>query len=445
MIVISTIASMAPRPTGNRPTSASRIAGTFLRAAMGPIEYAASCLLGNKIQTGIEELAPLGLVESYQRGLGEVARLVGVPRADVERAMPMHEVAMLEGRLRESHARAIAAWKLHAGQFGFFDVVTALTLDGRRPDIGTCLERVAGKVKHDRELAEPLEALSVDVTAWSDLVARSRHVLEDVDWLAAALRRRVIFRVALAVSVVVVLFGLTAAIVGVRLARDAAANRVATVADCDAKNLSEKDLKWATEAQRAAVRDKMARCEAERVRVEAAERAAREEEERAEKAREAAAARKLACDTLASDVERGSLSDGSRKIAGPLADLIDRIARKQLEAGDDVPAAAGVPCPDTPAVMQQIDASFSRAVMTDPGPWLQKDALSPSVRKTLVDHKGELSRALVIALSTTAERTAKTYLDRGDKAILARAKHLCGLARDLGMPGHQSCTAVEKM
>ena len=122
-----------------RSGGAGKIGGVFLRAAAGPLSFAASCISGNKIQKGLEELEPSGLADAFDRGVGEVAKLVGVPKAEVDRVLPLEEVAAVQERLRHSHGLAIEAWRLHAGQFGFFDAVTALTVDGRPVEIGLCL------------------------------------------------------------------------------------------------------------------------------------------------------------------------------------------------------------------------------------------------------------------------------------------------------------------
>src|SRR5689334_20277893 len=141
----------------------AKIVGTFLRAALGPIQFAASLVTANKVRQGIDELAAEPLMSALTRGIGDVATLASVPKSDIEASLPMVEFNAVAGRLARSQPSAIEAWNLHAGQTGFLDIITALTVDGRKPEIGRCLERVAKKVSADEALARPLLALATDV------------------------------------------------------------------------------------------------------------------------------------------------------------------------------------------------------------------------------------------------------------------------------------------
>ena len=430
---------------GGASSPQRRIAGVFLRAAMGPVEYAGGCIMGNKIVTGLEELAPEGLVDALRRGIADVAKLAGVARAEVEALLPMGDIGIVAQRLRVSQPRALAAWRQHAGQFGFLDVVTALTIDGRRPEIGLCLERVAGKVVHDRHLAEPLEALSVDITAWEDLVIRCRHILEDRGWLGRALRKRMLKRFIIGGLAFVALVSLTVVIVSRRIQRDDAARRIAAVADCDAHTISEADFGWATEAERAQLKEKTERCEQARAEAEAEKKRQAEAEERERAAREKREAREKACQTLADDVEKGSLSEPSKQTAEKSAALLERIAKKALSDSDAGPTDPVLPCADDAAVKKRLEAAFVAALLVDPLLWARRADPSPLTSSLLAEKKGALPDNGLIGLADNAERSAKSALARGDLGKMATAKRLCALAKSLEVAGHAGCNALEKM
>jgi hypothetical protein len=424
-----------------RSGGAGKIGGVFLRAAAGPLSFAASCISGNKILKGLEELEPSGLADAYQRGIAEVARLVGVPKVEVERVLPLEEAHAITERMRVSHARALDAWRLHAGQFGFFDAVTALTVDGRPVEIGLCLERVAGKVRADKPLSEPLFALAADVTAWHDLVVRTRHILEDRGWLAAAYRRRILLRVALLAIPLLVLVAFTVGVVTVRLKRDAVARLLSPEDACAASEIPASALEWANEAQLAELEAKKKACGERRE----AERRKHEEDERreaeAKRAREEREGRERACAALADELEKGALTDATRALRGQSDALLERVAKRSLLPEDLGPADPAFPCSDTPA-KSRLEAAYASALLGDVSVWTQRGDPGKYAHAALVTKKADIPTNALLGLADNAERTAKTGLTGGDPVTIARAKRLCALAKDLGVPGRGSCNAV---
>ena len=85
--------SRGSAPPPSSPHSSSKIIGAFLRAALGPIQYAAGLITANKVVKGIEELAAEPLESAVKRGIGDVAKLVGLPRAEIEAALPTADFA----------------------------------------------------------------------------------------------------------------------------------------------------------------------------------------------------------------------------------------------------------------------------------------------------------------------------------------------------------------
>lgn len=423
---------------------ARRIGGTFLRAAMGPIEYAAGCILANRIQNGLEELAPDALLAGYQRGISDVAKLVGVSRGDVEPMLPMAEAERVGQRLLLSQQNALAAWKLHAGPFGFIDVITALTVDGRRPDIGLCIERLAQKVRHDTALSLPLLELARDMTDYVDLVASTRAQLEEGAWLERTLRKRQMKRIGFASIAVLSLIALTTSVVVLRLNRDDAEALVANAADCEAGRLTDEELRWGTEETLKARDDKRAAC-AEREAAEkkqAEERAAQEEKERA--AAEVIAKRSAACKLLGDEAAAGSLSEAALGTAAAHGELVKRIAAKKLVAADYGPEDPSFPCTDTKDG-ERLEAAFKTALLADPAVWARHPNPSAYLGKVLVAAKSSLPNLALIGLADNAERTSKAGLSRGEKDTIARAKRICALAKSLEVSSHAGCSAIENL
>ncbi len=427
-----------------RSGGATKIGGTFLRAAVGPLHYAATCVTGNQIGKGLQELGPDGLGEAYHRGVAEVAKLVGVPKPEVDRVLPIAEATALLERLRTSQASALSAWTMHAGQFGFLDVMTALTVDGRPAEIGLCLERVAGKVRADKALSVPLDSLAADVTAWSDLVVRTRHVLEDRGWLHDAYRRRVILRVVLLAIPLAGLIAFTVGVVVLRLRRDAVDALLAAEDPCALEGTGEEAFRHASDAQRARRAEKLAVC-ADRREKEAqaqrdAEALAAEERDRAQ----ARARREGACAALAAELEAGELTDASKTVRGDLDELLGRMARKALDPDDIAHDALPFPCGDTPA-KARVEAAYGAALLGDVSVWTQRGKPGKVARAALLARKADVPQNALLGLADNAERTAKAGLTGGDPEKIDRAKVLCALARELGIPGRGSCAAIESL
>ncbi len=429
---------MSP-PAPSRSTS--KIAATFARAALGPIDYATTCITSNKILTGLTELGPEGLFEAFERGVGDVAKLVGVSRAAVLDGLPEAELRSVRQRLSSSHPAALDAWRMHAGQFGFLDVVTALTVDGRRPDIRTCLERVAKKVKADRALSEPLGALAADVDAWTELLERARTELQSGTALASALQKKRMVRAIVLTVPTLLLMSLTATIVFVRIQREDVDRKLAAPDPCVAYDLTETELAYASSAQRDVLGGLLKTCDvaraelAEKKRLDDARLAAEK------RALEEKQARERACAGLADDVEKGALGETSRAAAKGSAALLDRVARKALEPADVGPAPPAFPCADSPA-LPRLEKAFARALLADVSIWTQRGNPSPYLSTALGSVKSDIPINALLGLADNAERTAKSGLSGGDVGKLERAKHLCALAKALDSPGRSACAAV---
>lgn len=421
-----------------------RIGATFLRAAMGPVEYAAGCILSNKIEVGLTELAPDALLAGYQRGLGEVATLVGVPRREVDRLLPEADVERIGQQLMVSQQNALRAWRLHAGPFGFMDVITALTVDGRSPDVALCIQRLAQKVRQDPALSHPLSELARDMGAYTDLVHATRDRLEQGEWLATALRRRQLERVVFGSVALLLLVGLTTTFVALRIARENARARVEGAADCAAADIPPSALGWADDETLAFRERKIASCEEERRRAEEERRRIEAEERQAREAREKIERRLGACKELADAVAAGALTDPARVTAGDAAPLLGRVAVKKLTTADYGPTDPVVPCSDT-MHGARLQAALEKELLAQPALWARHPEPSPFLEKALVASRASLPDNALIGLADNAERTSKAGLARGEPEVIARAKRLCALADSLGVSGHSGCAAVKNL
>src|SRR6188474_1677213 len=117
---------------------------------MGPVSYAGQCIMSARVADGLRELAPEGLTGGFERGISEVASRSGLRKRDVEKLLPIPEVRYAAMRLQSTQIRAAAAWQAHAGHVGgLLTGIAELTADGRVPDVGECLLRLAAKVSRD--------------------------------------------------------------------------------------------------------------------------------------------------------------------------------------------------------------------------------------------------------------------------------------------------------
>src|SRR5262245_39352222 len=99
---------------------AAKFGASFLVGALGPVNYAGTCILASRVPDGLLQLAPDSLLGGFQLGIGRVAKQVGVGAADLEGLLPMGELRTILARIGFSHKNAVEAWNMHAGQVGGF-------------------------------------------------------------------------------------------------------------------------------------------------------------------------------------------------------------------------------------------------------------------------------------------------------------------------------------
>jgi hypothetical protein len=410
---------------------AARLGASFLRCALGSLNYAGSCFLASRVADGLRELAPDSLEGGYARGLAEAAQRVGIPAGEIERLLPAREVRAALARVQASHARALAMWHMHAGHLGgLLAGVAELTVDGRAPDPALCLERLAQKVVRDRALSEPFATLAADIGEWEAVLHCCRAVLDEGGALAKAYRRRRARRVAIVASVVVIALSGGVVLLQVQRWRARVEEVLAKADPCAALELTDRDLERVPSGLADEVAGRRVACEEAR---------RREEDARAVAARRAEY--EARCEALAKAVESGRLGADDAAFAGPEAALLGRVASSALEAADLGPNDPAFPCADT-AAGARFAPAFRAAVVASPPGWTGGEPLSKGARAALEEHAAELPIAAKLELGLRAESQARRAIVTGVPDVLERAKRMCDLARALSVPTGGSCAGI---
>lgn len=422
---------------------AAKLGAILTRCALGPLSYAGGCIMASKVPDGLRELAPEGLWGGLERGVDEVALRVGVGRMDVQRLLPMGELQVAMNQLEAAQRDAVAAWQLHAGHLGgLMAGIADLTVDGRSPDAGLCLERLAKKVSRDKPLAGPLRVLADAVTRWQELLEASCVALEDEKTggrLARMYRRRQLAKAALAGSVAVAMVAVGALVARTAMARSRVDAALGAADPCAVHALALGDVAHASEAQAARLAERAKTCDDGRV----AE-AKRVEEQHAREAKVAAeervrAAHAAGCRALADHLAARSIDDADRAVAGDAASLVERVATRSLQAADLGPKDAPLPCLDTP-MAGAVRAVFARAVVVSP--WTRSDELSPAARSALAAAAGDVPRWAKGVVAARANTAAKQAIRSGNPDSMERAAALCELTTSLHWPAGSACVGA---
>ena len=421
---------------------AAKLGGTFLVGASGPVNYAGQCILSSRVTDGLRELTPDSLYGGFRRGVEESAKRVGVGSADVERLLPMDQVRSLVSRLTVSQRNAVEAWNLHAGHIGgLLKGVADLTADGRAPDVGLCLERLAKKVTRDRELADPLRALAVDVGEWQDIIARCRDLLDDGGALERAYRMRRVRRVLAVAGLAGIIVGALAVVLWVRAARGRVDEILAAADACAVSAIDPGDSRRASSDQRRRLEERAGECITRRANEAKALEIARAREEKAREELRMKKELEQTCETLAAHLEGGSLTPEDIAFAGARAPLLRRIAQNALEFADFGPVDPDLPCAGAPTA-GRFTAAFTKAILAAPARWANADDPSKVVTATLIDHVADLPSSAKQVVARRADDLAKKALIIGVPGLLPRAVRLCQLKVALGIRGGSYCAGA---
>jgi hypothetical protein len=419
---------------------ANKLGEAFLRCALGPLHYGGGCILAGKVADGLRELSADSLHGGVRRGIEEAAKQVGVGVPDVERLLPMGDVAAAAARLDAAQKGAVHAWETYAGQLGgLLAGVADLTVDGRAPDVSNFLERLSKKVIRDGALAEPLHVLSVEVACWLDLVEHCGDRLADGGVLAKAYRARRLRRTFAGLAAAVALAGALGFGLWHRAARARVDAALATPDPCAALAIDPGDLARASAEQSQRAADRQAACEDRRRRDTEAQEEARRREDKVREAQRVLKDHEDRCQALAGRLSGGTPLPDDEALAPGKSALLERIAKRALTRADM--AESDLPCADTPA-SPKIAAAFASAVIASPAAWANADDFSDRVAAVLVEHSAELPASPRQQLQVHADDLVRRAMIQKRPAATAQAERVCKLKDDMRIRGAKYCPGL---
>ena len=428
---------------------AARLGPLFLRAALGPINYASSRIMGREVEKGLHELEQESLLGSARRGLETVAKEVGLRPADVERHLPFAKLVPLAKQVQDVQRITLAQWRRHAGHVGgLLEGVADLTIDGRPPDLSLCLTRLAKKVRADKEWSEPLAALADVVGRYTDLLYHCRDLLDEGVALAKAHERRRLRRLVSAVAVgslaLTTVVVVSWYILHTRGARQRVEGALTRGEICAWSEIDPGDQEHATDAQRTAVAERIAECSERRERERQEREAQRRREEEARVLESQRKELEAGCAELLNAVQAGQ-PPGPRALgaAGKAAQLFQHAATGKLERADLAPPDPELPCANTPS-KAALDQAFAQAVVEARQAWISAPDVSPLVSKILGDHHSELNDRYKSLFAMNTEKAARRALVTGDSTEVERALRLCALKRALDIKRGTYCDALSR-
>jgi len=416
----------------------------FAPLLLGPANAAAAHLVSDRVEKGLEELAPEPLRAGLTLAIARVAAHASTRPEVVVRLLPMAEVDAALARIAVTQGRAVAIWRSYAGGLGgLLGRASEVPGEGRAQAAGERLHVLAETMQRDKVVSQPLHALADDVAAWEALAERLIGIVAGSKELRFAyrLRQAKVAAVALSLAALVVVL----AIIG-RALWTARANVRAAIAkpdECGAFDVSEIDLGRVSAALREQIAARRQVCERKRAdeaaRIEA-ERLRKEREEAARKAREKLEAD---CDGLATHTAAGKLTSEDAAFAAD-GGLTARIADGSLEGRDFGPQDPQMPCVGTKAESRLWEA-FGKAVLLKPWIMLVTTAPSPRVRAVFVPAGGRMPFKLRRVIATRANDLAKFAVRSGKIDDAARASAWCEVARSVGMPMAGPCDVADKL
>lgn len=423
---------------------AKKLGTLFLNAALGQVNFAGSCVMNRKVDVALNELNPVSLMGSVERGIATVASMVQVPPGEVSRLLPLHLLEAHLAKVRAPQETAVEQWSLHTGHIGgLLDGVANLTHDGRAPDTVLCLRRLARKLKFDKPLAQPLGDLADSLETWEELLYQCRAIIDEGKDLRAAYRQRVIVRWIIASSAAIALALAAVWWGGILRARGRVDAALSTEDPC-AVRISEDDRLRATGQQQRELDGRMQQCAAVRGEQRRAAEKRRLEEERKQEIERKRQARLSSCSALATHLKQGAFHREDAATAGQLEPLLRRVATTKLRASDLTSEVTTLPCGDTPSGTE-IAATFARAVFASRDQWAGTETLSKSVLALLEEHAKGLTPLERDALIRYAEGLAKEAVMGGHDEVMLRADRFCRLMGSLGLVLREQCAALHAL
>ena len=242
-----------------------KLGALFISAALGPVTYAGSCIMAQRVKDGLAELNPDSLMGGVNRGVATIADATGLPSEHIERLLPMPQLRRLAERIGPKQRTALTQWDIHTSHIGgLLAGVADLTVDGRAPDTALCLMRLSQKMQMDKALALPLRELSEDLESWRHLLETCRMIINDGDSLRSAHLQRRILRGGFAIAGLLAVAAVVVWIVRVRSARQRIDDLLIASDPCASISIDDSDRGKASEDQLKMLEKRATECETKR-------------------------------------------------------------------------------------------------------------------------------------------------------------------------------------
>ncbi len=420
---------------------AERLGALFMNAAMGPLNYAAQCIVQQRVKEGIHEVAADPLAAAVQRGIETVAQTAGLPASYVTDMLPMAELKQVSARIKQHQEHAMRQWEAHTGPAGgLLGGVADLTLDTRVPDASICFLRLSKKLQLDKELAGPLRQLSDDLVTWQELIVSCRALIDDPSTLEAAYRHRRMVRLGVAITAVLAVAVIAVWLVRVRMARARIDEVLALDDPCTVDQAAEGDVSKASDEQLSAMADRETKCEAGKEAVRQAELERLAEADRVAAAAEKKKLRLERCEKLGKSMATGTPVLSELEEAKPHEAFLRRVAKGAL-LPKDISDLDKLPCMDTSAA-KAIGEPYLRTAVAMAAVWIYNRAPSPTAITLMSKGKGGVTDRDITIFERHVEEMAKRAVLKGEDESLKRTEALCNMKKTLKMRVGQHCRAA---
>ena len=418
-----------------------KLGALFISAALGPVTYAGSCIMAQRVKDGLAELNPDSLMGGVNRGVATIADATGLPSEHIERLLPMPQLRRLAERIGPKQRTALTQWDIHTSHIGgLLAGVADLTVDGRAPDTALCLMRLSQKMQMDKALALPLRELSEDLESWRHLLETCRMIINDGDSLRSAHLQRRILRGGFAIAGLLAVAAVVVWIVRVRSARQRIDDLLIASDPCASISIDDSDRGKASEDQRKMLEKRATECETKRAAEREAERLRQEEEAKKAAAAEAEAKARRDCEALG-EALRNHRDVSTLAAAKGHEALLRRITEATLTV-EDLSGPITLPCPEDGLDVVAAPV-FARFALEHAGEWIGSHRLSEQAEALIVKGKDAVSeRQRMIFKNSVAGLADKTILMGGEEPM-ARIRRLCSLLDGLETPARQQCDAVK--
>jgi hypothetical protein len=417
---------------------------TFAPLVRQPTKAAAEHFVLDRVEKGLEELAPEKIRAALDRAVVAVATQSSTRPDSVRRLFPLSEIEAVLGRLASTQPKVVTVWRGSAGGLGgLLGRGSLVPGEGQAPSASDRIRALAETMQRDKYVSQPLHALAEDVAAWEALAERLVGVVAASKELRLSYRLRQLRNAVIVATIAAILITIAVIAKDRWIARKNVLAATAKEDPCAVLELSATDLGRVSAELRAKVDEERRACEDKR----AAE-ARRIEEERLRKEREEAERKAKAkheadCDALAAHVEAGKLTPEDEAFAND-GGLTKRIAENVLEARDFGPADPKMPCAGSKAEARLWDA-FAKAVIAKPWSMLAATAPSPRVRAAFVKDGEKMSFKMRKVIATRANDLSKGTIRSGKVDDALRASAWCEVARSVGMPMAGPCDLADKI